>query len=45
MVVTASKILVVLALVCFVLAAFSVSLPIALTPLGLAFLAASFLVP
>lgn len=42
---TASRLLLVLALICFVLAAFSVSLPIGLLPLGLAFFATSFLVP
>lgn len=42
---TAAKLLVLLAFVCFLLATFSVALPIALVPLGLAFLAASMLVP
>ena len=43
---TASRLLVVIALVLFVLAAFGVTLPIVeLVALGLAFLAASFLVP
>jgi fatty acid desaturase len=43
---TASKLLCLIALVCFVLATFGVGLPIVqLVPLGLTFLAASFLVP
>jgi hypothetical protein len=43
---TASRLLIVIALVLFVLAAFGVTLPIVeLVALGLAFLAASFLVP
>jgi hypothetical protein len=45
---TASKLLVVIALVLFVLAAFNVALPLGgidLLALGLAFLAASFIVP
>ena len=45
---TASKLLVVIALVLFVLAAFHVAIPLGgidLLALGLAFLAASFIVP
>lgn len=42
---TVSKFLVLLACILFVLAAFGVSLPVGIVPLGLAFLAASFLVP
>lgn len=43
---TASKILVVVALVCFILAAFGVTLPfVSLGWFGLAWIAASFLVP
>ena len=43
---TMSKVLMLIALVLFVLAAFGVSLPIVqLVPLGLVFLSASFLVP
>jgi hypothetical protein len=43
--VTVSKLLVLIAVLLFVLAAFGVSLPVAIVPLGLAFLSASFLVP
>lgn len=43
---TASKLLCLIALVMFVLAAFGVALPVVqIVPLGLTFLAASFLVP
>lgn len=43
---TASKLLCLIALVMFVLGAFGVSLPVVqIVPLGLTFLAASFLVP
>lgn len=42
---TASKLLALIALVCFVLAAFHVGLPVDMIAAGLAFLAASFLVP
>lgn len=43
---TASRLLVVIALILFILAAFGVSLPlVGLVPLGLAFFMASFLVP
>jgi hypothetical protein len=45
MVVTASKLLMLVACILFVLAAFHVGLPIEIVPLGLAFMAASFLVP
>lgn len=45
MTLTASKLLMLIACVLFVLAAFGVSLPVGIVPLGLAFLAASFLVP
>ena len=41
----AAKLLVLLAFVCFLLATFGVSVPLALVPLGLTFLAASMLVP
>lgn len=43
--VTASRLLCLIAAILFVLAAFNVSLPIGIVPLGLAFLASSFLVP
>lgn len=43
--VTVSRLLLVIALICFVLAAFSVSLPLNLVAVGLAFFAASFLLP
>ena len=43
---TASKLLMLVAAFLFILAAFGVSLPlVGLVPLGLAFMAASFLVP
>ena len=43
---TASRLLVIIALIIFVLAAFGVAIPVVqLVPLGLAFLAASFIVP
>lgn len=43
---TMSKVLMLIALVCFVLAAFGVALPVVqLLPLGLTFMAGSFLVP
>lgn len=46
MVFTMSKVLMLIALVLFVLAAFGVSLPVVdLVPLGLTFMAGSFLVP
>ena len=44
MVISASRILVLIAAALFLLAAFGVGLPVAVVPLGLAFLAASFLV-
>jgi hypothetical protein len=44
-VITASRVLVVIALICFVLAAFHVGFPVDILAAGLAFLAASFLVP
>lgn len=40
-----NKLLLVLALICFVLAVFSVALPVQLVPLGLAFWVAAALVP
>jgi hypothetical protein len=40
-----SRVLLLLAVICFVLAAFAVRVSLGLTPLGLAFFAASFLVP
>lgn len=43
--INASRILLVIALICFVLAAFSVSLPVDMIAAGLAFFAASFLIP
>lgn len=42
---TASRLLVLIAVILFVLDAFGVSLPVGLLPLGLAFFAGSFLVP
>ena len=43
---TAQKVLLLIACLCFVLVAFGVTVPlVALLPLGLAFLAAAFLVP
>jgi hypothetical protein len=43
---TVSRLLVLIALILFVLAAFGISLPVVqILPLGLAFLAASFIVP
>jgi len=42
---TVSRLLALVACILFVLAAFGVSLPIGIVPLGLAFLAASYLVP
>lgn len=42
---TVSRLLALIACVLFVLAAFGVGLPVGIVPLGLAFLAASFLVP
>lgn len=42
---TVSKLLALIACILFVLGAFGISLPIGIVPLGLAFLAASFLVP
>lgn len=44
-IVTVSRVLVVLALICFVLAAFHVVFPVDIIASGLAFLTASFLVP
>lgn len=45
MVFTVSKFLLLIAVILFVLAAFGVTFPIGIVPLGLAVLAASFLVP
>lgn len=42
---TASRVFLLIAVICFALAVFSVSLPIALVPLGLVFFAAAGLVP
>lgn len=42
---TVSRLLALIACILFTLAAFGVSLPIGIVPLGLAFLAASYLVP
>ena len=43
---TASRLLVLIALILFVLAAFGIALPVVqILPLGLAFFAASFIVP
>jgi hypothetical protein len=43
---TVSRLLILIALILFVLAAFGISLPVVqILPLGLAFLAASFIVP
>ena len=42
---TVSKLLLLIAIICFVLSAFGVSLPVGLMEIGLAFFASSFLVP